>query len=271
LAVFDERSGMARAQTDDRVGLSYEVRGTGPRNLLFMHGWAGSGEYFKWLIDHLDLSRVRAISYDMRGHGDSEKPDVELSLERLARDGLTVADAAGASTFVTVGFSMSGKFAQYLAVLEPARVEGLVLVAGAPAAEIPLPPELLADWYARQGDAAKFVELLEPYMTARVDPEVLERFGQIAAKTPLTDLERTMNLLTSVSFADRVSALEMPILVIAGANDILLPPSLLKGMADGLKNARLEIINCGHEIPIEKPKELAERIEAFLAGLESSH
>jgi pimeloyl-ACP methyl ester carboxylesterase len=50
-----------------------------------------------------------------------------------------------------------------------------------------------------------------------------------------------------------------------------LPPSLLKGMADGLKNARLEIINCGHEIPIEKPKELAERIEAFLAGLESSH
>jgi 3-oxoadipate enol-lactonase len=108
-------------------------------------------------------------------------------------------------------------------------------------------------------------------MTARVDPEVLERFGQTAAKTPLADLERTMNLLTSVSFADRVSALEMPILVIAGANDVLLPPSLLKGMADGLKNARLEIINCGHEIPIEKPKELAERIEAFLAGLESSH
>ena len=143
-----------------------------------MHGWAGSGEYFNRLIDHLDLSRVRAITYDMRGHGDSDKPDMELSLDRLARDGLTVADAVGASTFVTVGFSMSGKFAQYLAVLEPTRVEGLILVAGAPAAEIPLPPELLADWYARQGDAAKFVELLEPYMTAPVDPEVLERFGQ---------------------------------------------------------------------------------------------
>jgi pimeloyl-ACP methyl ester carboxylesterase len=42
-------------------------------------------------------------------------------------------------------------------------------------------------------------------------------------------------------------------------------------MADGLKNARFEIIDCGHEIPIEKPKELAERIEAFLAGLQSSH
>jgi len=116
-----------------------------------MHGWAGSGEYFNGLIDHLDLSQVRAITYDMRGHGDSDKPDVQLTLERLARDGLAVADAAGARTFVAVGFSMSGKFAQYLAVLEPARVEGLVLIAGAPAAEIPLPPELLADWYARSG------------------------------------------------------------------------------------------------------------------------
>ena len=63
----------------------------------------------------------------------------------------------------------------------------------------------------------------------------------------------------------------MPILVIAGANDVLLPPDLLKGMADGLKNARLEIIDCGHEIPIEKPKDLAERIETFLASLQSSH
>jgi 3-oxoadipate enol-lactonase len=262
---------MPRARTDDGIGLSYELRGTGPRDLLFMHGWAGSGEYFNRLIDHLDLSRVRAITYDMRGHGDSDKPDLELSLDRLARDGLTVADAAGASTFVAVGFSMSGKFAQYLAVLEPARVEGLVLVAGAPAAEIPLPPELLADWYACHGDAAKFVELLEPYMTTRVDPEVLERFGRNAARAPVADLERTMNLVTSVSFADRVSALELPILVIAGANDVLLPPELLKGMADGLQNARLEIIDCGHEIPIEKPNALAERIEAFLAGLQSSH
>ena len=134
---------MPRTRTDDRVGLSYEVRGTGPRNLLFMHGWAGSGDYFKWLIDHLDLSRVRTISYDMRGHGDSDKPDAELSLERLARDGLTVADAAGARRFVTVGFSMSGKFAQYLAVLEPARVEGLVLVAGAPQPRYPSPRNCL--------------------------------------------------------------------------------------------------------------------------------
>lgn len=261
---------MPRAQTDDGVGLSYEVRGDGPRNLLFLHGWAGSGEYFNGLIDHLDLSRVRAISYDMRGHGDSDKPDIQLTLERLARDGLTVADAAGARTFVPVGFSMSGKFAQYLAVLEPARVEGLLLIAGAPAAEIPLPPELLADWYARQGDAARFAELLGPYMTARVDPEVLERFGQTAAKVPAADLERTMQLVTSVSFADRVGMLEQPILVIAGANDILLPPELLKGMADGLKNARLEVIDdCGHEIPIERPKELADRMAAFLGNLES--
>ena len=41
-------------------------------------------------------------------------------------------------------------------------------------------------------------------------------------------------------------------------------------MADGLKNARLEVIDdCGHEIPIERPKELADRMAAFLGNLES--
>ena len=50
---------MPTVTTDDGVALSYATAGDGPPNLLFMHGWAGSGRYFDATIEHLDLTRLR--------------------------------------------------------------------------------------------------------------------------------------------------------------------------------------------------------------------
>jgi pimeloyl-ACP methyl ester carboxylesterase len=79
--------------------------------MLLMHGWAGSGAYFDELLKCLDLSGLRVTTVDLRGHGNSDKPEGSYSLDRLAQDMLTVADAVGARRFVGVGFSMSAKFA----------------------------------------------------------------------------------------------------------------------------------------------------------------
>jgi pimeloyl-ACP methyl ester carboxylesterase len=86
---------MPIARTDDNTSLAYRVSGTGARNLIFMHGWAGSARYFDETIAQLDGSAVRAIALDMRGHGDSDKPGTAWTLDRLAHDVLTVADDAG--------------------------------------------------------------------------------------------------------------------------------------------------------------------------------
>src|SRR5712691_3158681 len=107
-----------------------------------MHGWAGSGSYFDETLEHLDLSRMRAITFDFRGHGDSGPGDA-YGLDDLTADVIAVADDAGADEFALVGFSMSGKFAQYVSSRYPERVLGQVLVAGCPVGELPLPPELL--------------------------------------------------------------------------------------------------------------------------------
>ena len=106
-----------------------------------MHGWAGSGRYFDATIEHLDLTRLRAVTYDLRGHRESDPAADGYTLERIAADALAVADAAGLGEFVVVGFSMSAKFAPVpVAWLAPDRVIGQILVAGCPAGEIPLPP-----------------------------------------------------------------------------------------------------------------------------------
>jgi pimeloyl-ACP methyl ester carboxylesterase len=113
---------MPSIQTRDGVRLHYEVWGVGPLTLLFLHGWAGSAGYFDQLLEHLDLIAVRAVTLDLRGHGDSSQPESGYTDEQLAADALTVADAVGAKQFVAVGFSMSGRFVQYVPLLAPDRV-----------------------------------------------------------------------------------------------------------------------------------------------------
>ena len=84
-------------------------------------------------------------------------------------------------------------------------------------------------------------------------------------------LEGTLDAATATSFADRVGSIAAPALVIGGAHDAMFTPELLRdAVVAPLPGARLVVVDAGHEIPIELPRQLASLIEAFLAGLPSS-
>jgi pimeloyl-ACP methyl ester carboxylesterase len=259
---------MAAVETEDGTRLSYETRGSGPPHLLFMHGWAGSGRYFDSVVEHLDVSRAAAVTFDLRSHGESDRTETGFDHEGFARDAFAVADAAGADDIVVVGFSMSGRFAQFLPLLDPERVHGLILAAGAPASEIPLPEELQTDWCGRAGDAERLLDVVTMYATEPIDAQLLERVGKAAAKVPRRALEQTLTMCTSSSFADRLGEVRVPALVVGGRHDQMFSPDYLRhGVAGPLPHARMALLDCGHEIPLEKPADLAAVIEAFLAGL----
>ena len=157
---------MATTQTDDGVNLANQAQGDGPLNLLFMHGWAGSGAFFAETIAQLDLTGLRAITYDMRGHGASDKPASGYTLDHFAQDAFTVADTVGAAEIVPIGYSMSGKFAQYLAVLEPDRIRGQILVTTLPASEVPFPAEMHQAWVDLAGNREALNEFWEVCRTS---------------------------------------------------------------------------------------------------------
>jgi pimeloyl-ACP methyl ester carboxylesterase len=236
--------------------------------VLFLHGWAGSAAYFDETLGCLDHARTRAVTFDMRDHGASDKDATNYALDRIADDTLAVMDATGLDEAVIVGFSMSGKFAQYLACIEPSRVRGQVLVAGAPVSEIPLSDDMLSDWYSRDGNAEQMIELVRGFIAGPVDEAALERFGQQAAVVPRFALEGTMTACIATSFVDRLSAMTAPTIVIGGLRDTMFTPEILRnGIVAQIPGARLALLDCAHEIPLEKPRELAALIEAFLAGL----
>jgi len=259
---------MPSVTTDDGVAISYATAGEGPATLLCMHGWAGSGRYFDAMSRQVDLSQLRVVTYDLRGHRDSAPATDDHTLKRIADDALAVADAAGARQFVVLGFSMSAKFCQYLALAAPDRVLGQILVAGCPAGELPLPQELVDDWLGREGDPTRMTQLSEAYMTRQVGPELLERFGRDAATVSLAALKGTLSTVIATSFTDRLASLTTPSLVVGGSGDPMFGPELLRtAVVAPLAGASLELVDCGHEIPIEAPRELATLIEGFLTRL----
>ena len=233
-----------------------------------MHGWAGSGAYYDETLKHLDLTGLRAITVDLRGHGGSDKIETGYTLDRFARDVLAVADHVGAAKIVVVGFSMSGKFAQYVSLLAPDRVVGQVLIAPCPASKLPFPPETQRDWVNRVGNREKLKEVTAMFITQPVKPEVLDRWADDAVEVPRVALDETLNMLTRESFVERLESVRIPTLVVGGVHDPILTPAALRdSVVAPLAGARLALLDCNHEVPIERPLELAELIGAFLVGL----
>ena len=74
-------------------------------------------------------------------------------------------------------------------------------------------------------------------------------------------------MLTRESFVDRLESVPVPTLVVGGVHDPILTPAVLRdSVVAPLAKARLALLDCNHEIPIEKPLELAGLIEASSPG-----
>jgi pimeloyl-ACP methyl ester carboxylesterase len=252
------------ARTDEGVSIAYETHGNGPKNLVFLHAWGASGNYFDELIENLDAG-ARAITIDLRGHGDSDKPDTELTWDRLARDVFDVADASNADAFVAVGHSMGGKLAQYLPLVDATRIQALVLVASPSAGELPT-PDFVRAWVDLAGDAQAFIDqAVTPFIRRPVPEPVLRRLGENAAKIPRSYLERTLRLVSSTSFIERLATVSVPVLVVSSSEDPV--HSTERDIVASLTNASLVTIDSGLEIPMECPEELARMIMEFVATL----
>lgn len=249
------------------LSIAHRSAGTGPPQLVFVHGWAGSGVSYDETIAALDLDRVRATSLDLSGHGDSPGRDGEWTLDRIDDEILSVMDAISVERAVLLGYSMGGKFVQHFALRHPDRVAGLIPVAGTQASSMKIPDEMLESWYAGAGNAEAMKDMVRLFLTGPVDETVLNRFAREAARVSLQALKGTMRVTLDTDFSGELASLDVPTLVVVGRRDEFMTVDLLRNtIASKIRGARMVILDCGHEIPLERPHELATLIEAFLAG-----
>ena len=112
------------------VKLAYEEQGTasaGARPILFVHGWTCDHSYFAPQAAYFGKTR-KVVSVDLRGHGESDKPQGKYTISQFADDLAWVAKELGLEKPVVVGHSMGGLTALVMAAEQPQAVGGIVMV-----------------------------------------------------------------------------------------------------------------------------------------------
>jgi pimeloyl-ACP methyl ester carboxylesterase len=87
--------------------IEYDDRGSGEPALLFLTGWCSSKERWEKVAE-IAGTRRRVLSFDWRGHGDSERPSGDFGVEQMVEDALAVIEASRAETVVPCAASHSG-------------------------------------------------------------------------------------------------------------------------------------------------------------------
>jgi lipase len=119
--------------TADRVPGEVELAiwhaGEGPDPILCLHGISAQHRAFNALARHLGPSRS-LVGVDLRGRGDSDKPESGYGLEAHARDAIRVLDHLALEQVIIAGHSMGGFVAIETALSYPDRVRAIVLLDG---------------------------------------------------------------------------------------------------------------------------------------------
>ncbi|MFI5421121.1 MAG: alpha/beta fold hydrolase, partial [Nitrososphaerales archaeon] len=106
------------------ITLSYFDKGTGIP-LVFIHGALGSKDLWKNQVDALS-KQYRVIAFDVRGHGDSTKPEEGYGPKSMLGDLSAFLDHLKLDHAVLIGSSMGGVLAQMFCLSNPDRVLALV-------------------------------------------------------------------------------------------------------------------------------------------------
>ncbi len=261
----------------DGVWLAWRAFGEGDPILLIM-GFMGSGRAWYRLLPHLagpsSPSPRRAVTMDNRGTGESDRPLGLWTMDDLAGDALAVMDAAGLDSAHVVGASMGGMIAQHLALDHPERVRSLTLACTHPGGRRPggLPWRMLASLALRPvfGPERTF-PLVAPLLysertrTAHRDRLAEDLDMRFQDGTPVATAPAQMAAILGHDTRPRLHELTMPVLVVHGAEDALVPPSAAEELARLIPGARLEIIpHCGHVLTTDAEGEAAAAVLGFL-------
>ena len=252
---------MIRFIENGDVTLALEVRGRGPRALLFAHGWISGRRMWYEVADRLDPERFTAHLMDFRGAGLSDRPLEGHDLDGYASDLRAALEAVGPA--VVVAHSMGGKIAQYVATERPANLERLVLIAPGTAYAYAMNPKHRALAEAAFGSRKRIERFQRAAMVREVAPEVMERIVSDALLSQREAWFGWYDKGRTADFAGRLDRIATKTVVVAGENDPLAPPQRVKrDVVERIEGALfVNLRRAGHNLPVETPDEIAGIVE----------
>lgn len=250
--------------------------------LLLIHGLTASHYSFRRLAPLFEKAGRRVVTIDLNGFGLTERPRnpdhyrLEHQADLIAR----VLDSHAIDHCDVLGHSYGAAVAATLAKQHPDRCGRLVFVS--PAGVFNRLP-----WYLRNSLGRSL--LLFPVRRAISDPRRYQRIASRAFHVPgsFTEVDseiyRSYLLIEGLPWAwhgflrsmrdprfpaSAYDDLFLPVLILAGAEDKIVPLAKCEALHASLRRATLDVIpDCGHSAPEERPEVVAEKSLRFLGGL----
>jgi len=274
-----EPSAAAEAEAEGARPRDIEVAGRRLRYLelgegedvpvLLLHGFGA--DLNTWMFTQPPLAATRrTVALDLPGHGGSAKEVGAGDPEGLtdAVDGAL--EALGIGRAHLVGHSMGGAIAALVALRRPERVSSLTLIASAG-----LGPEINGSFIdgfiraSRRREAAEVLGVLvdDPALVSRAMVEDVLRYKRLDGVT--TALAKIAEAWfaggrQSLDLTGRISALTMPVQLVWGHNDRIIPAAHAEALAARLP---VHIIDAAGHLPhMEKAGEVSRLIGQFIGG-----
>lgn len=258
----------------DDVRIDTRVDGSGDDAVVLIHGFPLGSEIWKAQIPVLARAH-RVVALDLRGMGGSSVVDGPYLMETLAGDVAAVMDHLSIDRATIVGHSLGGYVALAFARMYVERVARLSLVCSrvvADTSEIANSRNELASRLETSGSideiGNKNIPALFAKKTLENRPEMVEKARKIAENSDprgLAAMLRGMALRDSSE--DIAPELGMPVLVVGGAADPIVPRAETERMERLFPNARLEWMEASGHLPmVEEADRLAAALEGFTAG-----
>lgn len=252
----------------DNVNLYYETTGQG-QPLVFINGLGSSTR--DWDRQVAEFSRTyQVITYDLRGHGRSDKPAGPYSIPQFAADSAGLLNALGVASAHIVGLSLGGGVAFQLALDYVQLVKTMTIVNSAPAM-VGITPDAQKEVerrvaIVRQMGMRAMGEALAPNLFPKVEHAALRQtfVEQWAKNDPQAYIEATLSMV-GWNVTDRLGSIRCPALVIAADQDYT-PVAIKEAYVKLLPDAQLVVIaDAHHATPVERPQEFNAALAQFLA------
>ena len=255
--------------------LAFDDDGPGPVVVL-LHGFPLDRRM--WDLQRAEVGSVyRVITPDLRGHGETAVPDGVYAIDTMADDVIDTLDALNLTDPVVLGgHSMGGYVALSIALRHPDRLRGLVLIntrAGADGESTARGREDLARAVERDGTAGPVVEAMLPKLFSPVgyarNPQAVETIrAQMARTDPRAVANTLRGMATRPDRTGDLGRIGVPTLVLAGADDQMIPIDESRSIAEGIPGARLIVIpDSGHMAPIENKAATDRALLDFLGSI----
>jgi 3-oxoadipate enol-lactonase len=250
------------------IELAYRDEGAG-QPILLIHAFPLNSAMWERQIAEF-APRQRLIAPDLRGFGQSARGSGAASLDQHADDLAALIDQLGLEQITVAGLSMGGYISFALWRRHRARISALILAdtrAGADSEEARQGREKNARLVEEQGPGALVDQMLPKLLAPNAPAKLRDEVRRIAESNDRAGLAAALRAMAArPDSTAQLASIDVPTLVIVGAEDTLTPPSESQAMFDAIPGCRIvEIPGAGHLSNLEAPEAFNDALDEFLS------